>query len=106
VICTLSGGARNSPAAIAAHRRHYTGHVADTDVVLTREGDEPQPAVLFAHRDFPGLRFGHWFPPDDVGTEEIGLEEAIETGALDRLMAGPARARRRRRCLDEWDDES
>jgi hypothetical protein len=75
--------------AIAAHQRHYAGQVTDTEVVITREGDEPQLAVLFAHPDFPGVRFGHRFPPDDTSTEQIWLKEEIETGALDRMMADP-----------------
>jgi hypothetical protein len=75
-------------AAIAAHRRHYTGHVADTDVVITREGDEPQLAVLFAHRDFPGVRFGHRCWPDERRAY-ISLVESILQGELHLMMEDP-----------------
>jgi hypothetical protein len=45
-------------------------------------------AVLFSHRDFPGARFGHRFPPEPYGEghETIWLMEEIDTGALHRLM--------------------
>lgn len=45
--------------------------------------------MLFSYRDFPGIRFGHRFPPDDAGLDKIWLKEEIETGALDRMMADP-----------------
>jgi hypothetical protein len=41
---------------------------------------------LFAHRDFPGARFGHRFSGYEPALERIELKEEIETGALHRLM--------------------
>jgi hypothetical protein len=67
----------------------YISHVSDTEVIINGTGQNRRVAVLFSYRDFPGVRFGHRFPPDDTGTEQIWLKEGIETGALDRMMSGP-----------------
>jgi hypothetical protein len=67
----------------------YISHISDTEVIITGMGRHRRVAVLFSYREFPGVRFGHRFPPGDTGTEQIWLKEAIETGALDRMMSDP-----------------
>lgn len=67
----------------------YISHVSGTEVIITGTGHGRRVAVLFAYRDVPGVRFGHRYPPDDTGTEQIWLKEEIETGALDRMMDDP-----------------
>ncbi len=67
----------------------YIDHVTDPEVIITGSGPGRCVAVLFSYRDFPGVRFGHRFEPDDSGLPQIWLKEAIETGELDRMMADP-----------------
>lgn len=67
----------------------YISHITDPEVIITGSGPGRCVAVLFSYPDFPGVRFGHRFEPDDSGVTEIELKEEIETGALDRMMADP-----------------
>jgi hypothetical protein len=64
----------------------YINGVSDPDVLITGSDEDQRVTILFSYRDFPGVRFGHRFPPDDPGLDKIWLKEEIETGALDRLM--------------------
>ena len=66
----------------------FIDRVADAEVTITGSGPGRRVAVLFTHRDFPGVRFGHRFPldPHAEGREQIWLKEEIETGALHRMM--------------------
>jgi hypothetical protein len=62
----------------------------DFEVIIIGDGARQCVAVLFSHQGFPGVRFGHRFMPGDKHAP-IWLKEAIETGALRRLMqASPA----------------
>jgi hypothetical protein len=66
----------------------FIDNVADAEVTITGSDLGRRVAVLFTHRDFPGVRFGHRFPldPHAEGREQIWLKEEIETGALHRMM--------------------
>jgi hypothetical protein len=83
----------------------YIDHVSDAEVIITGTGQERCVAVLFSYRDFPGIRFGHRFPPDDAGLDKIWLKEEIETGALDRMMAAPPAPDSAGITWTTWDDE-
>jgi len=72
---------------------YYLDLVTDAEVILTGSGEDQRVAVLFSHRHFPGVRFGHRFPPglDEDGGDPVYLREEIETGALHHMMqAQPA----------------
>lgn len=72
--------------------RPFIDRVADTEVILVGSGPERCVAVLFSHRHFPGIRFGHRLPlPSEPGGQHamIWLKEEIETGALRRMMRSP-----------------
>jgi hypothetical protein len=66
----------------------FISHVTDAEVIVHGDGPGRRVAVLFAHRHFPGVRFGHRFrsEPSGKGLEPILLKEEIETGALHRMM--------------------
>jgi hypothetical protein len=72
----------------------FINHVGDADVIITGSGAQQRVAVLFSHEHFPGVRFGHRFPPPSgkgARYAPIWLKEEIETGALHRMMrAGPS----------------
>lgn len=94
---------------------YYLDLVTDPEVIITGSGADQRVVVLFSHRHFPGVRFGHRFLPDlfdrrraalalmeDIGTsgrhprmefapfdgrgDAFALIEEIETGALHRMM--------------------
>ena len=68
---------------------HYTDHVTGIEVILTGEPPGQRVAVLFSHRHFPGVRFGHRFEaddPDGPSGEYFALMRDIEEGALHRMM--------------------
>ena len=72
----------------------YISNVTDAEVIISGSGSERRVAVLFCYDAFPGVRFGYRFDweQDDGGYERILLKEAIETGALDRMMRNPPAA--------------
>jgi hypothetical protein len=83
-------GVRGSdrPQASARQRLPFIAGVGnDVEVIITGAGARRCVAVLFCHQGFPGLRFGHRFPPADKHAP-IWLMEEIETGALHRMMRG------------------
>jgi hypothetical protein len=84
----------------------YIDHISDVEVVITGGGQDWCVAVLFPYRFCPGIRFGHRFSPDDGGLEKIWLKEAIETGALGRMMANPPAPDGAGIVWTTWDDES
>ena len=84
----------------------YIDHISDVEVVITGGGQDRCVAVLFSYRFCPGIRFGHRFPPGDGGLEKVWLKEAIETGALDRMIANPPAPDSSGIVWTTWDDES
>jgi hypothetical protein len=76
------------PAAPAKREPFITGIADDFEVRIASTGDHANVVVLFSHEHWPGVRFGHRFPPPDEadGYEDIWLKEAVETGGLGRLM--------------------
>lgn len=65
----------------------FINHVTNTSVILTGSCPGRRVTVLFSHDHFPGVRFGHRFPLEPY--EGIWLMEAIDTGALHRMMDDP-----------------
>ena len=76
------------------------------EVIITGVGPQQRVAVLFSYQDFPGVRFGHRFPPDPglAALERIWLKEEIETGALDRMMQTPPAADEAGIIWTTWED--
>jgi hypothetical protein len=98
---------------------YYLDLVTDAEVIITGSGEDQRVVALFSHRHFPGIRFGHRFPPDPFGgrreaydalmedtetgewhptmefppidgrREAFALIEEVETGALHRMMRFP-----------------
>ena len=69
---------------------HYTSDVTGTEVITTGDAHGQRVAVLFAHRHFPRIRFGHRFHPDDPPSGDghyHWLMRDIEEGDLHRMMA-------------------
>ena len=67
----------------------YTGDVTSTEVIITGEAPGQRVAVVFCHRHFPGIRFGHRFHPDHpsgAGGQYHALMRDIEEGSLHRMM--------------------
>lgn len=67
----------------------------DAEVIISGIDSDRYVAVLFSHQHFPGIRFGHRFPPptaEEVRYSTIWLKESIETGALHRMMRNPPSA--------------
>lgn len=85
-----AGGHRGHPlpAAPASREPFINGIGEDFEVRMARTAEHANVVVLFSHERWPGIRFGHRFPPPDQadGYEHIWLKEEIETGALARLM--------------------
>jgi len=81
-------------------------HVTDAEVIITGAGPQRRVAVLFSSQDFPGVRFGHRFPPDPdaAALEKIWLKEEIETSALDRTMQTPPAAYETGVIWTTWED--
>jgi hypothetical protein len=86
-----AGGRRGDPlpAALAMRDPFINGIADDFEVRISGAGDYAHVVVLFSHEHWPGVRFGHRFPPPDEadGYEHIWLKEEIETGGLARLMS-------------------
>ena len=83
----------------------YITHVINTEVIITGTGQGRRVTVLFSHTDFPGVRFGHRFPPDFApGGDPIDLKEEIETGALGRMMQTPPPADTKGIIWTTWRD--
>jgi hypothetical protein len=86
-----TGGRRGEPLPAAPTKRGplINGIADDFAVRIASAGEQANVVVLFSHEDWPGVRFGHRFPPPDKsdGYEEIWLMEEIETDGLGRLMA-------------------
>jgi hypothetical protein len=67
----------------------------DAEVIISGDDSDRHVAVLFSHQHFPGIRFGHRFPPptkNEIRYSTISLKESIETGALGRMMRDPPSA--------------
>ncbi len=63
------------------------GSVHDSEARVTGEGGGRRVVVLFAHRDFPGVRFGYRCkPPGEDRYEDVWVGEELATGALHRMM--------------------
>jgi hypothetical protein len=72
-----------------ARRQPFIGAMAeDHEVRIANSGDRADVVVLVSHERWPGVRFGHRFPPPEEsdGYEAISLMEEVETGGLRRLM--------------------
>ncbi len=76
------------PAAPASREPFINGIGEDFEVRIARTPGQANVVILSSHERWPGIRFGHRFPPPDKadGYEDIWLKEEIETGALGRLM--------------------
>jgi hypothetical protein len=67
---------------------YYLDLVTDAEVIITGSGEDQRVAVLFSHRHFPGVRFGHRFMPDPFGGRREAYDalmedmEAFETRAV------------------------
>lgn len=92
----IRDGARPGDLLPPRERRAYILGVADdAEVVIVGSASGRQVAVLFSHQSFPGVRFGHRFPPlpdPSALYRSIWLMEEIETGALHRMMRDQAPA--------------
>jgi hypothetical protein len=84
----VRGGAQPGDALPPEQPKPFITDVTEPEVVITGSGEGRRVAVLFSHRHFPGLRFGHRFPPDPHAEcrEQIWLMEEIDNGALHRMM--------------------
>jgi hypothetical protein len=86
----VRGGAQPGDPLPPLEAEPYIRHVTDTEVIITGTGQGRRVAVLFSYTHFPGVRFGHRFPPVlDAHGDPLYLMEEIETGALDRMMQTP-----------------
>jgi hypothetical protein len=85
-----AGGRRGDPlpAAPAIRKPYIRGMGDDFEVQTAGTGYHAHVGVLFSHEHWPGVRFGHRFPPpaEADGYEDVWLMEEIETGGLARLM--------------------
>lgn len=87
----LRGGARCGdplPAAPTRREPYVNGFGDDFDVRTAGSGESAHVVIVFSHELWPGVRFGHRFPPpiEADGYEAIWLKEEVETGALARQM--------------------
>jgi hypothetical protein len=91
-----AGGRRGDPlpAAPATREPCIDGLGEDFEFQISTQADQAEVVVLFSHERWPGIRFGHRFPPPRQadGYEAIWLKEEVETGALNRLMNGGPRS--------------
>lgn len=89
----VRGGAQPGDALPPLQPEPFIDNVTDAEVITSGSGPRRRVAVLFSHDRFPGARFGHRFPLEPFGGgggyEDIWLKEAIETGALHRMMEAP-----------------
>jgi hypothetical protein len=86
----VRGGAQPGDPLPPLQAAPYIRGVTDTEVIITGTGQGRRVAVLFSYTDFPGVRFGHRFPPGlDGHGDPLYLMEEIETGALHRMMQTP-----------------
>ena len=89
----VRGGAQPGDPLPPLQAAPYIRGLTDTEVIITGTGQGRRVAVLFSYNAFPGVRFGHRFPPDLAGRgDPIYLMEEIETGALRRMMQTPPAA--------------
>ena len=102
----VRGGARPGDLLPPRQPDRYTDDVTDAEVIITGVGPQRRVAVLFSHRHFPGVRFGHRFPPDPdaEALEQIWLKEEIETGALNRMMQSQPPADETGIIWTTWED--
>ena len=97
----VRGGAQPGDPLPPLQAAPYIRGVTDTEVIITGTGQGRRVAVLFSYTDFPGVRFGHRFPPGlDGHGDPLYLMEEIETGALHRMMQTPPPADTPRHHLD------
>jgi hypothetical protein len=83
------GAQPGDPLPPLVHRPFIDRVADDAEVIVVGGGSRQNVAVLFSHEHFPGVRFGHRFPPnseDGARHASIWLKEEIETGALHRMM--------------------
>ena len=79
-----AGGRPGDPLPAApAKREPITGIADDFEVRIACTGDHANVVVLFSHEHWPGVRFGHRFPPPDEadGYEDIWLVEGSRPAA-------------------------
>jgi hypothetical protein len=85
-----AGGRRGEPlpAAPATREPYIDGIGEDFEIRIATQAEQVAVVILFSHERWPGIRFGHRFPPPNQadGYEDIWLKEEVETGALSRLM--------------------
>jgi hypothetical protein len=85
-----AGGRRGDPLppAPAIREPYINGLGEDFEFQIATHAGQASVVVLFSHQQWPGIRFGHRFPPPRQadGYEAIWLKEEVETGALNRLM--------------------
>ena len=88
IIEAVREGARPGDSLSPLRPSPFISHVTDAEVTVHGDGARRRVAVLFSHRDFPGVRFGHRLrlEPSGKKLEPIWLKEEIETGALHRMM--------------------
>src|SRR5215472_7903941 len=60
----VRGGAQPGDPLPPLQATPYIRGVTDTEVIITGNKQGWRVTVLFSHTDFPGIRFGHRFPPD------------------------------------------
>jgi hypothetical protein len=73
---------------------YYLDLVTDAEVIITGSGEDQRVAVLFSHRHFPGVRFGHRFPSLGLeGRAAFAPEEDIETGESHYMEFAPVDGR-------------
>lgn len=90
-IQAVRGGAQPGDPLPPHRPKPFIRNVTDTEVIIDGDGPAQRVAVLFCHKRFPGVRFGHRFPlePPEENSGPIWLMEEIETGALARMMQDP-----------------
>jgi hypothetical protein len=57
---------------------YYLDLVTAPDVIITGSGEDQRVAVLFSHRHFPGVRFGHRFMPHPFGGHREAYDALME----------------------------
>ena len=88
----VRGGAQPGDPLPPRQPGYYLDLVTDPEVIITGSGEDQRVVVLFSHRHFPGVRFGHRFLPDlfDRRRAALALMEDIKTsGRHPRMEFAP-----------------